>query len=73
MLKDRPEGIDVCLSCFNGGCVDDTRHHAPTHAQRSGHAFVVNVKRKLRPSTNRVRAPLSFLNNRLTSGRAGWR
>ncbi|KAK7457162.1 ubiquitin C-terminal hydrolase Ubp14 [Stygiomarasmius scandens] len=52
--QDSPQGIDVCLSCFNGGCLDLERHHAATHVQKSGHAFTLNVKRKLKPSSQRA-------------------
>ncbi|KAI0668763.1 ubiquitinyl hydrolase [Trametes maxima] len=52
--QDSPLGIDVCLTCFNGGCLDKDRHHARTHATKTGHAFTMNVKRKLRPSANRA-------------------
>ncbi|KII83872.1 hypothetical protein PLICRDRAFT_46628 [Plicaturopsis crispa FD-325 SS-3] len=51
--QDLPSGIDVCLTCFNGGCLSDERHHAGTHAQRAGHPFTLNVKRKLKPSPQR--------------------
>ncbi|KDQ51372.1 hypothetical protein JAAARDRAFT_41222 [Jaapia argillacea MUCL 33604] len=51
--QDHPLGIDVCLTCFNGGCLDKDRHHARTHHQKSGHPFTLNVKRKLKPSANR--------------------
>ncbi|KAF7295503.1 Ubiquitin carboxyl-terminal hydrolase [Mycena indigotica] len=51
--QDDPLGVDVCLSCFNGGCSGD-RHHIRTHLQKSGHRFTLNVKRKLKPSTKRV-------------------
>ncbi|KAJ3513622.1 hypothetical protein NLJ89_g2850 [Agrocybe chaxingu] len=47
--QDGPDGIDVCLSCFNGGCLDEGRHHARTHVSKFGHKFTLNVKRKLRP------------------------
>jgi len=46
LQKDMSEGIDVCLTCFNGGCLDIDRHHARTHVQKSGHRFILNVKRK---------------------------
>ncbi|KAJ3001497.1 hypothetical protein NUW54_g6385 [Trametes sanguinea] len=52
--KDSPLGIDVCLTCFNGGCLDKDRHHARTHVAKTGHTFTLNVKRKLRPSANRT-------------------
>ncbi|EIN03471.1 ubiquitin carboxyl-terminal hydrolase 14 [Punctularia strigosozonata HHB-11173 SS5] len=52
--QDDPLGIDVCLACFNGGCLSSARHHARTHAHKTGHVFALNVKRKLKPSANRV-------------------
>ncbi|KAF8520138.1 ubiquitinyl hydrolase [Hysterangium stoloniferum] len=54
--QDLPEGIDVCLSCFNGGCVGDdaTRRHAQLHYGKLGHPFSLNVRRKLKPNSKRV-------------------
>ncbi|THU93425.1 ubiquitinyl hydrolase [Dendrothele bispora CBS 962.96] len=52
--QDSPQGIDVCLTCFNGGCLDLERHHAATHVKKSGHTFTLNVKRKLKPSAQRA-------------------
>ncbi|CCL99939.1 uncharacterized protein FIBRA_01964 [Fibroporia radiculosa] len=52
--QDHPLGIDVCLACFNGGCLGRERHHARTHAQKTGHHFTLNVKRKLKPSASRA-------------------
>ena len=43
--KDDPAGVEVCLSCFNGGCLSEERHHARTHAHRTGHIFTLNVQR----------------------------
>lgn len=40
--------------CFNGGCLSPERHHARTHFEKTGHAFTLNVKRKLKPSSQRV-------------------
>ncbi|TFK48016.1 ubiquitin carboxyl-terminal hydrolase 14 [Heliocybe sulcata] len=51
--QDHPLGIDVCLTCFNGGCLGSERHHARTHFEKSGHPFALNVRRKLKPSANR--------------------
>ncbi|OJA20690.1 hypothetical protein AZE42_06032 [Rhizopogon vesiculosus] len=50
--QDGPAGIDVCLVCFNGSCLDPDRHHTRTHVLRSGHSFTLNVKRtpKKKPS-----------------------
>ncbi|KAG1814654.1 uncharacterized protein BJ212DRAFT_1512291 [Suillus subaureus] len=43
--QDGPTGIDVCLVCFNGSCLDSDRHHTRNHVLRSGHSFTLNVKR----------------------------
>ncbi|KAG9007392.1 hypothetical protein FRB94_014419 [Tulasnella sp. JGI-2019a] len=51
--QDLPTGVDVCLTCFNGGCLSDERHHARTHFEKSGHPFVLNVKRKSKPRPER--------------------
>ncbi|EMD41286.1 hypothetical protein CERSUDRAFT_109886 [Gelatoporia subvermispora B] len=52
--QDQPLGIDVCLTCFNGGCLGQERHHARTHVRKTGHEFTLNIKRKLKPSANRA-------------------
>ncbi|KAI0075716.1 ubiquitinyl hydrolase [Panus rudis PR-1116 ss-1] len=51
--QDQPLGIDVCLQCFTGGCLDRERHHMRTHVSKTGHAFTLNIKRRLKPSANR--------------------
>ncbi|EJD47976.1 ubiquitinyl hydrolase [Auricularia subglabra TFB-10046 SS5] len=44
--QDGPDGVDVCLSCFNGGCVgNEDRHHAQTHYERTQHPFSLNIRR----------------------------
>ncbi|TPX62342.1 hypothetical protein PhCBS80983_g00547 [Powellomyces hirtus] len=43
--QDMPEGIDVCLSCFNGGCAGSERHHAQLHYDKTNHPIVLNIKR----------------------------
>lgn len=43
-LKDDEAGLNVCLHCFNGGCVGD-RNHALLHFQRYGHALALNIRR----------------------------
>ena len=53
-LQDGPLGVDVCLTCFNGGCLDAERHHALIHYKKSGHKFALNVKRRRKPSSKRV-------------------
>ncbi|CAE6505377.1 unnamed protein product [Rhizoctonia solani] len=51
--QDSPEGVDVCLHCFNGGCLGDERHHARTHAERTGHIWSLNFKRTPKPKSQR--------------------
>lgn len=55
------DGIDVCLSCYNGGC---PRIHAQAHAdklqgQGHGHDIVLNIRKTRKPkdaqSSKRVR------------------
>ncbi|KAG1151720.1 hypothetical protein G6F37_005997 [Rhizopus arrhizus] len=43
--QDGSEGIDVCLTCFNGACLSNERNHALNHYQLSGHALTVNIRR----------------------------
>ena len=63
--QDQPLGVDVCLSCFNGGCLDRDRAHMRLHVLKSGHTFTLNVKRKMKPSSNRVRvSPILVLVHR---------
>ncbi|KAI8379979.1 hypothetical protein EDC96DRAFT_492531 [Choanephora cucurbitarum] len=45
--QDSPEGIDVCLTCFNGGCLDTNRHHALTHHKLTGHPLALNIRRTI--------------------------
>ncbi|WVQ93263.1 hypothetical protein IAU59_000329 [Kwoniella sp. CBS 9459] len=40
-----PEGILVCLTCFNGGCFAEGRRHAYLHFEKTGHPLGVVVKR----------------------------
>ncbi|CEH13292.1 ubiquitin carboxyl-terminal hydrolase 14 [Ceraceosorus bombacis] len=48
-------GIDVCLTCFNGGCVGNKdREHARAHASKTWHPIVCNVKRRRKPSENPI-------------------
>ncbi|KAH8915803.1 hypothetical protein BT69DRAFT_1303420, partial [Atractiella rhizophila] len=46
--QDSPNGVDVCLSCYNGGCCDNEseRQHAKLHWRKNRHPIVVNVKRR---------------------------
>ncbi|KAF9170693.1 hypothetical protein BGX21_006293 [Mortierella sp. AD011] len=42
---DNETGLDVCLSCFNGGCTDPDRYHAIQHYTKVGHPLALNIKR----------------------------
>ncbi|PKX99692.1 cysteine proteinase [Aspergillus campestris IBT 28561] len=46
---DDDSGLNVCLTCFNGGCTGD-RDHALLHFQRFGHPLALNIKRSRKPS-----------------------
>ncbi len=59
--QDRPEGIVVCLHCFNGGCVsgegggDDAAHdHARKHAKRYNHLAGLGIQRVRKAVKQRV-------------------
>ncbi|KZO89749.1 ubiquitinyl hydrolase [Calocera viscosa TUFC12733] len=55
--QDMAQGIDVCLHCFNGGCVDEQdgqgaeggRHHARIHFEKTGHQLALNIRRVRKP------------------------
>ncbi|KAK7049909.1 ubiquitin C-terminal hydrolase Ubp14 [Paramarasmius palmivorus] len=46
--QDSDDGVDVCLVCFNGGCLSE-RAHAKLHAEKTGHGFALNIKRRVKP------------------------
>ncbi|KAI8058109.1 ubiquitin thiolesterase [Syncephalis plumigaleata] len=52
---DTEEGLDVCLSCFNGGCTHSDRAHARKHAEKRQHPIVLNIRR--RPKVGRDDEP----------------
>src|SRR5690606_36003959 len=41
---DDPDGLDVCLQCFNGGCAGNF-HHSKAHCQTKGHPLALNIRR----------------------------
>ncbi|ORX99167.1 ubiquitinyl hydrolase [Basidiobolus meristosporus CBS 931.73] len=41
--QDSEAGIDVCLTCFNGGCVAD--NHGTLHFNKTQHPIVLNLRR----------------------------
>ncbi|KAJ1876603.1 ubiquitin C-terminal hydrolase Ubp14, partial [Coemansia sp. RSA 486] len=42
---DMEGGIEVCLSCFNGGCSEGPHQHAQQHSMRTGHYLTLNIRR----------------------------
>ncbi|ROV88665.1 hypothetical protein VPNG_10310 [Cytospora leucostoma] len=44
---DDPDGLNVCLQCFNGGCTGD-RQHSALHSVLRSHPLVLNIKRTRR-------------------------
>ncbi|KAI1495969.1 ubiquitinyl hydrolase [Biscogniauxia marginata] len=45
---DDPEGLDVCLQCFNGGCVG-LRTHSQLHHVTQNHPLALNIRRTRKP------------------------
>ncbi|KAJ3196804.1 hypothetical protein HK101_007635 [Irineochytrium annulatum] len=43
-------GIDVCLTCFNGGCNAEDRNHSRLHHSKHRHPVVLNIKKVAIPS-----------------------
>ncbi|XRM37833.1 ubiquitin C-terminal hydrolase Ubp14 [Aspergillus tubingensis] len=41
---DDEHGLNVCLTCFNGGCAGD-RNHAFLHYERCSHPLALNIRR----------------------------
>ncbi|KAL4785838.1 hypothetical protein BJX76DRAFT_323308 [Aspergillus varians] len=41
---DDESGLNVCLSCFNGGCAG-SRNHSRLHFERFGHPLALNIRR----------------------------
>ncbi|RKO83125.1 hypothetical protein BDK51DRAFT_8860, partial [Blyttiomyces helicus] len=36
---------DVCLTCFNGGCLGNEQLHSKLHFKKTAHPLVINIKR----------------------------
>ncbi|KAJ1659448.1 ubiquitin C-terminal hydrolase Ubp14 [Dispira simplex] len=53
--QDAPGGVDVCLTCFNGGCTSEERHHGVAHHQKTTHPLALNIKRV--PKRNALEGP----------------
>ncbi|ORY84284.1 hypothetical protein BCR37DRAFT_397685 [Protomyces lactucae-debilis] len=54
--QDSQLGIDVCLHCFQAGCLAPTREHAAGHHQLSGHTIALNIQRRERPKVEQAPA-----------------
>ncbi|MBW0466662.1 hypothetical protein O181_006377 [Austropuccinia psidii MF-1] len=52
--QDSPLGIDICLACFNGGCVE--LDHAAIHVRKTGHSLALNIRR-VRQIDPKTRSP----------------
>jgi ubiquitin carboxyl-terminal hydrolase 5/13 len=44
---DSPSGLNVCLSCFNGGCAGES-NHGLLHYQSNSHPLALNIRRTRR-------------------------
>lgn len=53
---DDPDGLNVCLTCFNGGCAGE-RNHAELHYKISRHPLIVNIRRTKKPKAERDEPP----------------
>ncbi|KAL7271134.1 ubiquitin C-terminal hydrolase Ubp14 [Rhizina undulata] len=56
---DNPEGLNVCLSCFNGGCTGE-RNHALRHYEFSKHPLVLHISRTKKPKVERDEPPMKM-------------
>lgn len=54
---DSPSGLDVCLTCWNGGCCEPDRHHGKDHAQSSRHPLALNIRRTRKHKQRDEREP----------------
>ncbi|KAI8921585.1 hypothetical protein BC831DRAFT_476413 [Entophlyctis helioformis] len=50
--QDMPDGINVCMTCYNGGCGQSSHDHAGLHQRKSGHPLVLNVRRTRKPTAD---------------------
>lgn len=64
--QDGPNGIDVCLLCFNGACTGNgDREHSRLHYEKTQHALVVNIRRTRRPTPPASQAEASTVPKKL--------
>ncbi|PJF17033.1 hypothetical protein PSACC_03157 [Paramicrosporidium saccamoebae] len=56
--SDDESGLDVCLSCFNGGCTGrNTPNHSQRHYRKTSHALVMNLKRRVKSGRDADQQP----------------
>ena len=68
-LQDDPEGVLVCLQCFNGGCFGEGRRHAWLHYEKTKHIFGVVIKRTRKEGKKRVSVPPQLMDARQSTAR----
>ncbi len=42
---ESPTGLDLCLTCFNGGCTTAGKQHSTRHHTVASHPIVCNIKK----------------------------
>ncbi|KAK9461210.1 uncharacterized protein V1516DRAFT_675289 [Lipomyces oligophaga] len=50
-------GLNVCLTCFNGGCTASFPGHSKLHFELSQHPIVLNIKKRRKPLKPREDSP----------------
>ncbi|RPB29583.1 ubiquitinyl hydrolase [Terfezia boudieri ATCC MYA-4762] len=53
---DDPTGLNVCLSCYNGGCTGE-QNHGRSHYQLTQHPLALNIRRTRKPKAERDEPP----------------
>lgn len=51
--QDDARGIQVCLTCFNGGCGKDKMEHSALHYRKFGHMLALNLRRVKKQTSTR--------------------
>lgn len=55
--QDSENGVNVCLTCYNGGCENSIYNHSLCHSQRFNHPLVMNIKRTLKSDKSHEEPP----------------
>ncbi len=64
-----PGGVDVCLKCFNGGCVNEARNHSFLHFNMSQHPLSMNIQMVLKEKDPTKQKPVQI--TKLAIGKPG--